>query len=102
MGIIGMKVFSQGFIFHPKGITTTWEPISYSLSQPVSTIIVGCDNVAQLEENVAIAKSFKQLDNKQLKDIENKTSKYIRRASFFRKQYGGYESRDELEPPERT
>jgi len=41
MGIIGMKVFAQGFVFHPKGITTTWEPLIYALSQNINTIIVG-------------------------------------------------------------
>jgi len=73
MGIIGMKVFSQGFIFHPKGITTVWEPISYALSQPISTIIVGHDTVEQLEENVAIVKGFTDLDDDVLKDIEDRT-----------------------------
>ena len=99
MGVIGMKVLSQGFIFHPKGITSIWEPINYSLSQSVSTIIVGHDTVEQLEENVAIAKAFTYLDNDVLKDIENKTKKYQRRVSFFRRQYGGYDRRDELVEP---
>jgi len=99
MGIIGMKVFSQGFIFHPKGITTVWEPINYALAQPISTIIVGHDTVEQLEENVAIAKGFTGLDDDVLKDIEGKTEKYKRRVSFFRRQYGGYDSREELSEP---
>jgi len=99
MGIIGMKVFSQGFIFHPKGITTTWEPVSYSLSQPISTIIVGCNSVAQLEENISIAKSFEPMSNPQQKELEEQTVKYKNRASFFRSQYGGYDSRDKLDKP---
>jgi aryl-alcohol dehydrogenase-like predicted oxidoreductase len=99
IGVIGMKVFSQGFIFHPKGITTSWEPLAYSLSQPVSTLIVGHDNVAQLEENVAIAKNFSPLNEEKQKEIEEKTKNYIRRASFFRSRYGGYQSRDKLKDP---
>ena len=99
IGVIGMKVFSQGFIFHPKGITTSWEPLAYALSQPVSTLIVGHDNMAQLEENVSIAKNFSPLNEEKQKEIEEKTKSYIRRASFFRSQYGGYQSRDELKDP---
>jgi aryl-alcohol dehydrogenase-like predicted oxidoreductase len=99
MGIIGMKVFSQGYIFHPKGITNTWEALNYALSQLINTVIVGCDTVEQLEENVSIAKSFQPLDKKILNDITSKTEKYKRRASFFRSEYGGYKSRDKLSEP---
>lgn len=99
MGVIGMKVFSQGFIFNKNGLTTAWAPLTYALSQPVSTLIVGCDSVEQLRENVAIAKAFKKLSPKELKEIVAKTKKYKRRASFFRSVYGGYDSREELSDP---
>jgi aryl-alcohol dehydrogenase-like predicted oxidoreductase len=99
LGIIGMKVFAQGFLFEPKGLVSSWEIMSYALSQPVSTIIVGHDNVGQLEENVAIAKAFRQLSKDEMMEIENKTKHYTKRACFFRSRYGGYSSRDELDPP---
>jgi aryl-alcohol dehydrogenase-like predicted oxidoreductase len=95
-GIIGMKIFAQGYIFHPDGITTTWEPLYYAMSQPISTIIVGCDSVAQLEENVALTKGFYQLNEKQLDEIRNKTKKYQERGAFFRKEFGGYQSQEKL------
>jgi aryl-alcohol dehydrogenase-like predicted oxidoreductase len=101
MGIIGMKIFSQGFIFHPDGITTTWEPIVYALSQNISTIIVGCDTVAQLEENVSIAKAFYKLHYGQQQEIERKTKDYLERSNFFRREFGGYDSQKELDPPYR-
>ena len=99
IGIIGMKVFSQGYMFHPEGIKTPWELISYALSQDVSTIIVGHNSVEQLEENVAIAKSFYKLSNKQQEAIEEKTKYYLKRACFFRKEYGGYDSKKKLGDP---
>lgn len=99
MGIIGMKVFSQGYLFHPKGIKTPWEAIAYSLSQDVSTIIVGHNSVEQLEENVSIAKSFHKLSSEQQKEIEEKTKDYLKRACFFREEYGGYDSKEKLDPP---
>ena len=99
LGIIGMKVFSQGYIFHPKGITTSWDAINYVLSLPISTIIVSCDSVAQLEENVAIAKSFRKFDKSEMKEIVDRTGHYKRRASFFRGKYGGYSSKDKLGKP---
>ena len=99
MGIIGMKVFAQSYIFNSNGINTTWEPIIYTLSQPISTIIIGVDNKYQLEENVAIAKTFRKLTTDEMKAIEDKTKKYVKRAQFFHKKYGGYDSRYKLDEP---
>ena len=99
LGVIGMKVFAQGFIFDPEGITTSWELISYALSTPVSTIIVGCDSVQQLEENVAVAKVFQDLSDDQKSDIERKAKMILKRGCFFRKEHGGYGSREKLDPP---
>jgi len=99
MGIIGMKVFAQGYVFHPEGITTSWEPIVYALSQNISTIIVGCDTVEQLEENVAIAKAFYSLTNAQQTEIESRTKNYLERSNFFRREFGGYGSQEKLKEP---
>jgi len=99
LGTIGMKVFSHGYMLHPKGIKTPWEAIAYALSQDISTIIVGHDSVEQLEENVAIAKGFYGLSEEQQKEIAKKTKDYLKRSCFFRKEYGGYDSKEKLEPP---
>jgi aryl-alcohol dehydrogenase-like predicted oxidoreductase len=98
VGVVGMKVFAQGYIFgrSSDSIITSWEPIYYTLSLPVSTIIVGCDNVAQLEENVLIAKSFRKLSRAEMLGIEGKTKKYVRRVCFFRGKFGGYGSKKRL------
>ena len=42
------------------------EAMNYVLSLPVSTVIVGCENVAQLEENVQIAREFTPLSQAQM------------------------------------
>lgn len=99
MGIIGMKVYAQGYIFNDKGIITKWEPINYALSQDISTIIVGCRNIAQLEENIALVKSFKQLTKREMNKIEEKTKDYVKAAQFFRSEFGGYDSKNKLGKP---
>jgi len=99
MGVVGMKAFAQGHIFHPKGITTAWEPLTLAMSCPVSTVIVGHDNVPQLEENVAIAKAFQQLNPEQFESIVEKAKPYVKRGAFFRKEHGGYGSQDKLGEP---
>jgi len=99
LGIIGMKVFAQGHLLHPEGITTSWEVISFALSQPVSTIIVGCDCVAQLEENVILAKAFRQLTDSELTTIKDKAKKFTKEGAFFRSKFGGYKSQEKLGKP---
>ena len=40
------------------------EAMYYTLSRPVSTVIIGCDTIAQLEENVQLAREFTPLNDK--------------------------------------
>jgi len=54
----------------------------------VSTVIVGCDTVAQLEENVRIARDFTPLSEDRLKALTGKTEDIKRQALFFRKWQG--------------
>lgn len=54
MAILGMKVYGAGRVKHAKSV----EPyLRYSLHQPVDTLIVGADSIAQIEETVRIAAS---------------------------------------------
>jgi predicted aldo/keto reductase-like oxidoreductase len=85
MGIIAMKVAARGRILSSwvpppievqqrswEGVATRpgtlnmREAMNYVLSLPVSTVIVGCENVAQLEENVQIAREFTPLSQAQM------------------------------------
>ena len=58
MGVIGMKIPARGRIFKDGAITSIRPPLRYVLSLPISTAIIGCDNVEQLEENIAVARAF--------------------------------------------
>jgi hypothetical protein len=84
MGIIGMKVYGRGRIFNDRGINKAEDAVGYVLGLPVSTIIVGCDDVAQLEQNVDIAKRFKPFDEQKKQNLEDLTSAYFKEASFFK------------------
>ena len=86
MGIVGMKIPARDRIFSHGGIITIKEAMDYVMSLPVSTIIIGLDDVAQLEENIAIAKSFKPLSADQMLAIEEKTKPYYKDLQFFKNQ----------------
>ena len=66
------------------GTLTMKEAMQYVLSLPVSTVIIGCDTVAQLEENVRIAAEFTPLSEAQLAALTVRTAGIARQALFFR------------------
>jgi aryl-alcohol dehydrogenase-like predicted oxidoreductase len=105
MGIIGMKVPARGRIlasWTPPPIEQqkhSWEGIVlaptagtldmrqamyYSLSLPVSTVIIGCDSVAQLEENVQLARDFTPLSQQQMAALTTKAEPVSKQSLFFR------------------
>jgi predicted aldo/keto reductase-like oxidoreductase len=55
------------------------------MSLPVSTVIVGCDSIEQLEENVALAHEFNPLNEAEMADLAKKTEPIHRQALFFRR-----------------
>jgi aryl-alcohol dehydrogenase-like predicted oxidoreductase len=82
MGIIGMKIPARG---HLLGTITMKEAMRYTLSLPVATVIVGCDSIAQLEENVRIAREFTPLSGEQMAALETRAEPVHRKSLFFRK-----------------
>jgi aryl-alcohol dehydrogenase-like predicted oxidoreductase len=87
MSIIGMKVPARGKIFREGGITTMKQAMSYVLTLPVSSIIVGISNVKELEENIRIAREFRPLTDAQMKELEELTKPYFADASFFKESW---------------
>jgi hypothetical protein len=51
----------------------------------VSTVIVGCKTVEQLEENVALAKAFKPLPAAELARIEGLAANNLPNGHWFKK-----------------
>ncbi len=90
MGIIAMKVPARGRLFRPGGLTSMKDSMSWVLTQPVSTLIVGCDSVAQLEENVENAANFYPLSVTECARIEGLTKDYSEEASFYKKGGAGF------------
>jgi aryl-alcohol dehydrogenase-like predicted oxidoreductase len=83
LGLIGMKIPARGRLVGPA--LEMSEAMRYVLTLPVSTVIVGCDDIAQLEENVAIARAFNPLSPTQMTQLEGKAQPVHREALFFRR-----------------
>jgi aryl-alcohol dehydrogenase-like predicted oxidoreductase len=105
MGIIGMKVPSRGrlltgwtpppveqqqhmwegsAIATRSGVMNMRDAMHFTLTHPVSSIIVGCDNVAQLEENVQIARDFTPLSQTQMAALNQLAEPVAKQSLFFR------------------
>ena len=103
MGIIGMKIPARGLILSSwkapddpesryantvPGTLDMREAMRYVLSLPVSTVIVGCDDIPQLEENIELARSFNPLNESQLAELEQKAEPVHKQSLFFRRWRG--------------
>ncbi len=106
MGIIGMKVMARGRILSTwtpppveqqkrswegrgaiattPGTLTKRETFYYNLSLPISTAIIGCDSVEQVEECVELARSFTPLSQAQMAALEAKVEPVAKQSLFFR------------------
>jgi aryl-alcohol dehydrogenase-like predicted oxidoreductase len=105
MGIIGMKVPARGRLLSSwtppsleqqqhswegsaiatrPGVMTMRQAMNFTLSHPVSTVIIGCDNIAQLEENVQIAREFTPLSQAQMASLNTLAAPVAKQSLFFR------------------
>jgi predicted aldo/keto reductase-like oxidoreductase len=85
MGVIAMKIPARGRVFRPDGVTSMKDAMRYVLTKSVSTVIVGCDTLEQLEENVRIAAEFEPMSTEEMTRVEELTKSYWPVASFFKK-----------------
>jgi hypothetical protein len=90
LGVIGMKIPARGRVFRDGGVTSMRDAMHYVLTLPVSTVIIGCDTVAQLEENVQLAREFTPLAAGEMRRIEALTAPYATDAAFFKKTGAGF------------
>jgi aryl-alcohol dehydrogenase-like predicted oxidoreductase len=105
MGIIGMKVPARGRLLTSwtppsleqqqhswegsaiatrPGVMNMRQAVYFTLSHPVSTVIIGCDNIAQLEENVQIARDFTPLNQAQMASLNELAAPVAKQSLFFR------------------
>ncbi|MBM3908702.1 MAG: aldo/keto reductase [Gemmatimonadetes bacterium] len=85
MGVIGMKIPARDRLFKDGAVNTMKEALGYVLTLPVSTVIIGCKTVEQLEENIAIAKAFKPLPAAEMARIEALAANNVGPSNWFKR-----------------
>jgi len=56
----------------------------FALSHPVTTAIIGCDTIVQLEENVRCARSFVPMSEKEMGSLIDLVAPYARELMYYK------------------
>jgi len=85
VGVIAMKVPAYGRLFKSGGLTGMQQALGYTMSQPgVHCCVIAAETVAQLENNVNIARGFVPLKEQELTAIALQTASIWEDSTFFR------------------
>jgi len=85
MAIVGMKTFARGLLFDPRaGGVTHQEALDYALSADVDTLVIGCDDIGQVQQNAAGAKAFRRRAAGERAAVERKVAHAARSLAYYR------------------
>ena len=84
MGIVGMKVYCRGFADKLPWFETMEPFFRFALSQPITTAVIGCDDVGQLEENVKFAGSASPMTEKETQELIRNVFPYARELMYYK------------------
>ena len=75
MGILSMKVMGQGMIVGSgSGRASPAELLQFNLSQPVASVVIGCEQMAPLEQNVQAALNFTPISESGKQKLQEKVA----------------------------
>jgi len=84
MGIIGMKVYFRGFASKLPSYTTMEPFLRFALSQPVTNVVIGCDDIAQLEQNAAFARAFEPMTAEEQQKLIGDIAPVARQLMYYK------------------
>lgn len=71
LGVMAMKTTGVGTLHH-QGISSLEQNLNYVWSLPISTAILGCETVEQVDTDVALAQAHKKLDKREMSALRKK------------------------------
>ena len=84
MGIIGMKVYFRGFASKLPSYSTMGPFLRFALSQPITTAVIGCDSIEQLEENINFASSFGPMSDEEIQTLTDSVTPYAKSLMYYK------------------
>jgi aryl-alcohol dehydrogenase-like predicted oxidoreductase len=79
-----MKTLSGGVCVKIFGEESVKDFLPFALTQPITTAVVGCDTIEQLEMNVTVAKGFEPMDQKEQDILMTKVRPYARELMYYK------------------
>jgi aryl-alcohol dehydrogenase-like predicted oxidoreductase len=75
MGVLSMKVMGQGrLVGTGGGRASAAELLQFNLSQPVASVVIGCEQLAPLEQNVQAAMNFRPISESGKQRLQEKVA----------------------------
>lgn len=75
LGILSMKVMGQGMLVGSgPGRASPAELLQFNLSQPVASVIIGCEQMVPLEQNIQAALSFEPMSESGKQRLQEKVA----------------------------
>ncbi len=84
MGIIAMKVYFRGFASRIPGFAGMEPFFRFALSQSVTTAVIGCDDIPQLEENTSFASSLAPMSQQEQEELLESVAPYARQLMYYK------------------
>ncbi|MEK6742470.1 MAG: aldo/keto reductase [Nitrospirota bacterium] len=84
MGVIGMKVYFRGFATKLPGYTGMEPFLRFALSQPITNVVIGCDDIAHLEENAAFVRAFEPMTSGEQQRLIDDTAPFARQLMYYK------------------
>jgi predicted aldo/keto reductase-like oxidoreductase len=84
MGILGMKTLSRGVCIKIFGAESLENFLRFAMTQPISTAVVGCETIEQLEMNVRVAQSFQPMPKKDQDILLSRVKSYARELMYYK------------------
>ena len=83
VGVIGMKVLCRGFLMRLQ-VAQVKDFLHYALSQPVSLVVAGADDAAQVRELAAAARDFTPMPPEDQRALEAAVAPAARRLMYYK------------------
>jgi aryl-alcohol dehydrogenase-like predicted oxidoreductase len=84
MGVVGMKVYWRGLAAQIPWYSGMEPFFRFALSQPITNVVIGCDSVEQLRENVSFASSFTDMPDEEARDLVAQLGPYARSLMYYK------------------
>ena len=84
MGILGMKTLSRGVCTKIFGNEVVEDFLRFAMSQSITSAVVGCDTLEQLERNVSIAQAFEPMPAQDQEVLINRVKPYARELMYYK------------------